>query len=84
MKELETRPVRRVFRYIVVEGDRLANTTFYDELREIGIKWRVLRMATDINIAQARCRAHRVAANMPSDMPNAKWYKGRVTNVDNM
>ena len=66
-------------RYILAEGDRLANSKFFRAAVEAGYELTVIRLAVSAAVAEQR-RAARAAA-LQSPLQNNAWLKGRTSKV---
>lgn len=62
---------------ILGEGDRLANSKFFNAVREAGYTLCIGRLIVSASVADERCR--RRAENLGSEPQNAGWLAGRVT-----
>ena len=59
---------------VVAEGDRLANSRFFDICATVGIEVQVVLLATPPAVA-----AQRRAARTPWRAQNERWIRGRIT-----
>ena len=62
----------------VAEGDRLANARFFNACPTLHL------IHLDVPIALARERARKRAEALGGKVQDARWWKGRVTKIDNL
>lgn len=68
--------------YVLAEGDRLANGSFFDRVREIGYALSVAFI--DIGEEEAARRRKRRAAELGQPEQKEAWVRGRRTKVANL
>lgn len=69
-------------RVLLAEGDRLANASFLDAVREAGHHLVLAHLDAPVDVAQQRAADR--AVRLHRAIQTFTWWKGRVTKVDNL